>query len=126
MLPAPTGQGSVTSTCPNAPPVRTTKPEERYNYSQLPDEFILAMGADRLGALHIHDVSKTEDSHTIPYQGVIDWQKLMQALKTIGYKGDLTFEADGFINKVPPELCPEALCLLGRTGHVLMKKMQSK
>ena len=45
------------------------------------------MGAKRLGALHVHDVSKTEDSHTIPYQGVVDWQKFMQALKTIGYLG---------------------------------------
>lgn len=90
---------------------------------QSPDEFILAMGADRLGALHIHDVSKTEDAHTIPYQGVIDWSKLMQALTAIGYRGDLTFEADGFMNKIPPELCPEALRLLGRTGHVLMKSM---
>ena len=87
---------------------------------QSPDEFALAMGADRLGALHIHDVSKTEDSHTIPYQGVIDWQKLMQALNTIGYQGDLTFECDGFFKNLPAELYPQALALLAHTGHVLM------
>ena len=87
---------------------------------QSPDEFALAMGADRLGALHIHDVSKTEDSHTIPYQGVIDWQKLMQALNTIGYQGDLTFEYDGFFKNLPAELYPQALALLAHTGHVLM------
>ena len=90
---------------------------------QAPDEFVLAMGADRLGALHIHDVSKTEDSHTFPYQGVIDWQKLMQALKTIGYRGDLTFECDGFFKALPPQLCPKALDLLAQTGHFLMNVM---
>jgi sugar phosphate isomerase/epimerase len=90
---------------------------------QSPDEFVLAMGSNRLGALHVHDVSKTEDSHTIPYQGVIDWPKLMQALRKIGYQGDLTFEADGFINKTPPELYPDALRLLARTGNLLMKEM---
>ena len=88
-----------------------------------PDEFVLAMGSNRLGALHVHDVSKTEDSHTIPYQGVIDWPKLMQALRKIGYQGDLTFEPDGFINKTPPELYPDALRLLARTGNLLMKEM---
>lgn len=90
---------------------------------QEPDAFILAMGADRLGALHIHDVSKNEDSHTIPYQGIIDWQKLMQALRTIGYQGELTFEPDGFIHKFPPELYPDALRLLAHTGHVLLDRM---
>lgn len=87
---------------------------------QSPDEFVLAMGSDRLGTLHIHDVTKTEDSHMMPYQGVIDWQKLMQALGTIGYQGDLTFECDGFFKKLPAELYPEALDLLAHTGHVLM------
>lgn len=87
---------------------------------QSPDEFVLAMGSDRLGTLHIHDVTKTEDSHTMPYQGVIDWQKFMQALGTIGYQGDLTFECDGFFKKLPAELYPEALRLLAHTGHVLI------
>lgn len=87
---------------------------------QSPDEFVLAMGSDRLSTLHIHDVTKTEDSHTMPYQGVIDWQKFKQALGTIGYQGDLTFECDGFFKNLPAELYPEALRLLAHTGHVLI------
>lgn len=86
---------------------------------QAPDEFVMAMGSDRLGALHIHDVTKTEDSHMMPYQGVIDWQKLMQALNVIGYQGDLTFECDGFFKNLPPQLYPKALELLAHTGQVL-------
>lgn len=89
---------------------------------QAPDEFVLAMGADRLGALHIHDVTKTEDSHMMPYHGVIDWQKLMQALKTVGYQGDFTFECDGFFKNLPAELYPDALRLLAHTGRTLMEK----
>lgn len=90
---------------------------------QSPNEFVLAMGANRLGALHVHDVSKTEDSHTIPYQGVVDWQKFMHALKTSGYQGDLTFECDGFFKKLPPQLYPQALHLLAQTGRHLMNLM---
>lgn len=92
---------------------------------QAPDEFVLEMGANRLGALHLHDVTKTEDSHTIPHQGVIDWKKLMQALKTIGYRGDITFECDGFLKKVPPQLLPDALRLLAHTGHMLLSQLQA-
>ena len=90
---------------------------------QSPDEFVLAMGADRLGALHVHDVTKTEDSHMSPYQGVIEWQKFMQALKTIGYQGDLTFECDGFFKNTPAQLYPKALRLLAHTGRTLINEM---
>ena len=90
---------------------------------QSPDEFVRAMGADRLGALHIHDVTKTEDAHMIPYQGVIDWKKLMQALEASGYRGDLTFECDGFFKNLPAQMYPKALHLLAHTGHILMKEM---
>lgn len=92
---------------------------------QAPDEFVLAMGADRLGGLHIHDVNKTEDSHTMPYQGVIDWQSLMQALKTVGYRGDLTFECDGFFGNLPRELYPQATALLAETGRLLIGIFES-
>jgi sugar phosphate isomerase/epimerase len=90
---------------------------------QSPDEFVMAMGSDRLGALHIHDVTKTEDSHMMPYQGVIDWQKLMHALGAIGYQGDLTFECDGFFKNLPAELYPDALRLLAHTGRVLINEI---
>lgn len=93
---------------------------------QSPDAFILAMGAQRLGALHIHDVSKTEDSHTMPYQGVIDWQSTIQALKTIGYQGDLTFECDGFFKKLPKATLTEAVALLAKTGKDLIQMAEAE
>ena len=57
------------------------------------------------------------------HQGVIDWQSMMQALKTIGYQGDLTFECDGFFKKLPAELYPDALRLLAHTGRSLLNEM---
>ena len=90
---------------------------------QAPDEVVLAMGADRLGALHIHDVTRTEDSHMSPYQGIIDWQKLKKALSTIGYRGDFTFECDGFFKKLPAQLYPEAMRFLAQTGRTLLNEM---
>lgn len=92
---------------------------------QAPDEFILAMGQQRLGALHVHDVTKTEDSHSLPHQGVIEWQKLMQALKSVGYQGDLTFECDGFFAKLPPKVYPQASALLAGVGRNLIGMMES-
>lgn len=90
---------------------------------QSPAAFAEAMGAKRLMAMHVHDVNKTEDIHTIPYQGVIDWDALMAALGQMGYQGDLTFECDGFLKKLLPQLYPDALRLLAKTGRNLMEKM---
>ena len=92
---------------------------------QAPDEFVLAMGS-RLGALHVHDVTKTEDSHTLPHQGVIEWQKLMCSLKAIGYQGNLTFECDGFFAKLPPVVYPQASALLAATGRNLIQMMEAE
>ena len=75
---------------------------------QNPASFIRKMGADRLCALHVHDVSGHEDSHTLPYYGIIHWDEVTQALKEIGYKGEITLEADNFMRNTPKELMPEA------------------
>ena len=42
----------------------------------LPD-FIRALGNKRLKCLHVHDVDGTNDSHTLPYFGVVQWEKVM-------------------------------------------------
>ena len=91
---------------------------------QSPAEFVRGMGGERLGALHIHDVSKTEDLHTIPHQGVINWDALMQALGQIGYRGELTLECDGFLKKVPPQRYPEALRLMAGLGKDLIEMLR--
>ena len=42
-----------------------------------PQDFIRAMGKDRLKALHVHDVMAGNDTHTLPYYGGSgDWHKV--------------------------------------------------
>ena len=60
-------------------------------------EMILALG-DRLKALHIHDNDKLNDSHQIPFSMSIDFNKMVEALKIINYKGYLTLEAVSYLS----------------------------
>lgn len=59
---------------------------------------IYALG-DRLQALHIHDNDRWHDSHQIPFSMDIDFKLIVKALKSIGYKGYFTLEADSYLNK---------------------------
>lgn len=87
-------------------------------------DFIHTLG-DRLGALHVHDVDGTEDSHTLPYFGVGDWNSVTKALADIDYKGEFTFEADGFLQGKPTELWADYLKLMERTGRHLISKIDN-
>jgi len=47
---------------------------------------------DYLCHLHIHDNSGTDDEHSLPYEGTIDWKNFLHTLKNIGYNGTFMFE----------------------------------
>lgn len=96
-----------------------------------PPAFVRAMGAKRLTCMHVHDVDGMHDNHTLPffgaayewdshmgeYVGGVNWERLMKTLATIGYEGDLTFEADNFLTKLPEENAIDAsrfMCEVGR------------
>lgn len=85
-----------------------------------PDEFIRALGNKRLACLHVHDVDGADDSHTLPYFGILRWEQVMQALAEIDYKGDFTYEACGFFREKPVELYPGYLKLMEQTGRHLI------
>lgn len=85
-----------------------------------PDLFIKKLGGKRLKCLHVHDIDGTNDSHTLPYYGIINWEKVMKALAEIDYKGDLTFEADSFMVRKPLELLPDCALLMAKTGKHLV------
>lgn len=90
-----------------------------------PDEFIKKLGS-RLTNLHVHDVDGTNDNHTLPYFGITDWDKVMVALKAVDYKGDLTYEANGFLKDKPLELFPGYLKLMENTGRFLISKFEEE
>lgn len=54
-------------------------------------EFLPLVG-DRLICTHIHDNDGIDDQHLIPFDGKIDWQRVMRQLKDCKYEGPLTLE----------------------------------
>lgn len=88
-------------------------------------DFVKKLGNKRLQCLHVHDVDGTNDSHTLPYFGSVNWEKAMKALADIDYKGDLTFEADGFMNNKPDILLPDCAKLMAKTGKQLVSQFEN-
>lgn len=58
---------------------------------------IKALGNKRLKALHLHDNDKHYDTHQIPMSMDIDYVAVVNALKEIGYDGEFTLEANGYL-----------------------------
>ena len=76
----------------------------------------LTLLGHRVKALHIDDNYGTaRDVHLLPYEGLIDWSKVMRALREIGYDHDFAFEHA--LNPTPHAVMPAQLrymCALGR------------
>ena len=47
---------------------------------------------DRIFAVHLHDNDQSDDQHLIPFEGTIDWEKIIKALKRCNYQGPITME----------------------------------
>ena len=54
-------------------------------------EWIYKFGS-RIKVLHMHDNFRTGDNHTIPFNGNMPWEKIMRALKDVGYEGNFNYE----------------------------------
>ena len=64
---------------------------------------VMTLIKDKIRVLHVHDNNGIDDSHYIPYIGIIDWDRFCQTLKDIGYSAHLNFETGGFMNKFTPD-----------------------
>lgn len=71
-------------------------------------ELIRALGP-RLQALHIHDNDHQMDQHWLPFTRSIDFLPILQALKQVGYQGQLTMEAAEYIKSFSREALPQAM-----------------
>lgn len=79
-------------------------------------EMIKGLG-EHIGALHVHDNDFQGDQHIAPYLGKMHWDTICNALAAIGYRGDLTLEADNFYVPFGKELAADSakfLCAIGR------------
>lgn len=90
-----------------------------------PYDMIRQMGAERLGCLHIHDNDFMEDNHTLPCTMKQNWNEICKALAEVGYKGNFTYEADGFLRKYDPVFYPTAMKFMHDTGRYLIDKINS-
>lgn len=73
----------------------------------------------RLKTLHLHDNDGMNDLHLPPYMGTVDWQVVMNALKEIGYSGNLSLEADNFMGYIKPEAFENAEKIMYATAKRL-------
>ena len=89
------------------------------------ERIITMMGADRLAALHIHDVDGVRDNHTLPYTRAVNFEEMITSLKAIGYKGDITFESGSFERNFPEELYLSALRLTADVGHYFKNRIEA-
>ena len=74
---------------------------------------------DRLQALHIHDVNYLQDLHTMPLASKTNQYGIAEALRDIGYKGDYTLEAAGFLRPFRKEFYQEALNFMAKVSRHL-------
>lgn len=89
-------------------------------------EMALALGHDRLKALHIHDNNYRSDEHTIPFNGKMDWDSICNALADIGYDGVFTYESYLMRDHMPPELAPATVRYMAEVGKYLIGKIESR
>lgn len=82
-------------------------------------EMIVMLG-NRLTALHIHDNDKWHDLHQIPFSGCIDFEKVIDALKKIDYKGYFTLEASGYLKSYTKENIYEGIENLAKSAKKLV------
>ena len=62
---------------------------------------------DYLEAMHVHDNRWGADMHLIPYQGTLNWDRLIAGLKEIGFDGCVSLETA--ISDTTPACVKEAL-----------------
>ncbi len=87
---------------------------------------IKALGKHRLQALHVHDNDWKNDLHHFPYTHRINFNEVTDALREIGYEGDLTFEANNSFRLLPEELYFPAMQYLCAIGRHLAAQIEGK
>lgn len=63
-----------------------------HDHSFTHDKFNFKKYNGKIIAVHLHDNDGTEDGHLLPFDGNIDWKKVVKKIKSAGYKGTVTLE----------------------------------
>lgn len=75
-----------------------------------------------LVALHIADNDGEADRHWAPGRGKVDWEAVLDALRSIGYKGPFNLEVPGEANATPRGAKPAKMRFLRELCTVLLSK----
>lgn len=57
------------------------------------DKFNWNKFKNKILAVHLHDNDQSSDLHLLPFDGTIDWDKLLKNLKNANYQGPVTLES---------------------------------
>jgi sugar phosphate isomerase/epimerase len=87
-------------------------------------EMIRAIGK-RLGALHVHDNDCWRDLHQLPFEGSIDWVAVTKALKEVDYKGEMTLEADTYLQAFNAENIEEGVKNMADAARKLVEMFEN-
>jgi len=92
--------------------------------------FIKKLGKHLL-CLHIHDNYEIFDAHLFPFTQIcpgfgksVDWDRFVEGLKDIGYRGDLSFECFRAVHLLPDELKSDGLKFLSAIGRYFRNKIK--
>lgn len=91
-----------------------------------PEKMLAAMNKNLVQSLHVHDNDGVDDLHALPYTGVLCWEGILSALKTMGFDGTLTLEIMYFLEKFSEEQMPIALALAGQVGEKMKAFLAKK
>jgi sugar phosphate isomerase/epimerase len=81
---------------------------------------------DYMQCMHLHDVDFVNDNHSYPFNCSIDYAPIIEALRKIGYKGDITMEASTPIKNVPVQLMPAATRYLAEIGKYFKEEIEKE
>lgn len=81
---------------------------------------------ERLKATHVADNSGMRDDHIMPFQGTIDWRRILSVLGEIGYRGDLTYEIHNSTSRLPDNLLDDTAVLAEKVGRYLLSLIENK
>lgn len=88
--------------------------------SDYPENFVADMEKGILQGLHVQDCDYMHDNHTTPFFQHLNWERIMKALSSIDYNGDLTYEDVNFSMHFPDELVESAIKYSARVGRYLI------
>lgn len=61
-------------------------------HAHFKDELDFDKYKNKIFAVHLHDNDTTKDQHLMPFDGTLDWDKVLKKLKNSNYEGPITME----------------------------------